>query len=204
MQPFVRLSNAAARRSLGGFARAPRPAMMSLQRASVGRCQKANPNTAIRTFHSSIARLGIMPESENPPPKESETIERPTVPTDISTTEYNERADDFFDKLIAGLEAEQEKRQDLELEYAAGVLEVTIKGKGTFVINKQPPNKQIWLSSPVSGPKRFDWVITGESQGQKEGAGSGDWIYLRDGTSLTQLARRELYVEVGVDDGSPQ
>lgn len=86
----------------------------------------------------------------------------------------------------------------------AGVLEVSISGKGTFVINKQPPNKQIWLSSPISGPKRFDWVITGESQAQKEGAGSGDWIYLRDGTSLPQLIRRELSVEVEIDDGAPQ
>ena len=27
---------------------------------------------------------------------------------------------------------------------------------GTYVINKQTPNKQIWLSSPISGPKRYD------------------------------------------------
>ena len=25
------------------------------------------------------------------------------------------------------------------------------------MINKQTPNRQIWLSSPVSGPKRYDW-----------------------------------------------
>lgn len=39
------------------------------------------------------------------------------------------------------------------------------------MINKQPPNKQIWLSSPSSGPKRFDydrdnaqWFSTKEGQ----------------------------------------
>ena len=29
--------------------------------------------------------------------------------------------------------------------------------RGTFVINKQVPNRQVWWSSPVSGPMRFHW-----------------------------------------------
>jgi frataxin len=34
---------------------------------------------------------------------------------------------------------------------------------------------------------------------QKEGGGVGDWIYLRDGTSLTDLIRKELGIELGTD-----
>ena len=30
----------------------------------------------------------------------------------------------------------------------SGVLTLNLADKGTYVINKQPPNKQIWLSSP--------------------------------------------------------
>jgi frataxin len=71
--------------------------------------------------------------------------------------------------------------------------------QGTYVLNKQPPNKQIWLSSPVSGPKRFDWALFSEGQDQKEGSGVGDWVYLRDGTSLTQLLKREIGVDAGID-----
>ena len=71
--------------------------------------------------------------------------------------------------------------------------------KGIYVLNKQPPNKQIWLSSPLSGPKRFDWVLFSEGQDQKEGSGTGDWIYLRDGSSLTQLLKKELGVDAGLD-----
>lgn len=52
------------------------------------------------------------------------------------------------------------------------------------MINKQPPNKQIWLSSPVSGPKRYDWDD-----------GSEEWVYSRDGSSLRGLLKEE----VGVD-----
>lgn len=74
----------------------------------------------------------------------------------------------------------------------------------TFVLNKQPPNKQIWLSSPISGPKRFDWVVSQEGMDFKEGGGQGDWIYLRDGSSLTEILRKELGVDVSVDDEVPR
>jgi frataxin len=67
---------------------------------------------------------------------------------------------------------------------------------GTYVVNKQPPNKQIWLSSPISGPKRYDWVVTGEGQNEKEGGGQGDWVYLRDGTNLNALFIKELQVDL--------
>lgn len=53
------------------------------------------------------------------------------------------------------------------------------------MLNKQPPNRQIWLSSPVSGPKRYDWVVP------------GGWVYLRDASALRDLLREELGVEMG-------
>ena len=35
-----------------------------------------------------------------------------------------------------------------------GVLTLNLGSHGTYVINKQAPNKQIWMSSPLSGPVR--------------------------------------------------
>nr|XP_021524941.1 frataxin, mitochondrial [Aotus nancymaae] len=62
----------------------------------------------------------------------------------------------------------------------SGVLTVKLGGDlGTYVINKQTPNKQIWLSSPSSGPKRYDW--TGKN-----------WVYSHDGVSLHELLAAEL------------
>ena len=61
---------------------------------------------------------------------------------------------------------------------------------GTYVINKQPPNKQIWLSSPVSGPKRYDYVSMAEDKG------SGEWVYLRDGTTMSGLLEEEIGVKL--------
>ncbi len=67
------------------------------------------------------------------------------------------------------------------------------------MVNKQPPNKQIWLSSPISGPKRYDWVVIGDGQNQKEGTAAGDWIYLRDMSSMNGL----FLAEIGVDLSMP-
>ncbi|KAF2708458.1 mitochondrial chaperone-like protein Frataxin [Pleomassaria siparia CBS 279.74] len=156
------------------------------------------PVAAIRDFHSSMATRGLMPDAENPAPKMSEDTEQSRVPTDISESKYNKLADEYLESLVTKLEAEQEKRQDVDVEYSAGVLEVSVVNKGIYVLNKQPPNKQIWLSSPLSGPKRFDWVVTGESMHEKEGTGTGDWVYLRDGTSLSEIIRKELGVDVVV------
>lgn len=81
----------------------------------------------------------------------------------------------------------------------AGVLSVDMGEKGTYVLNKQPPNKQIWLSSPITGPKRFDWVLLSEGQDMKEGSGAGDWVYIKDNTSLTDLVKEELGVTVDLE-----
>lgn len=56
---------------------------------------------------------------------------------------------------------------------------------GTYVINRQTPNRQIWLSSPTSGPKRYDFV--GEAAGT-----SGKWVYRHSGQSLHELLQQEL------------
>lgn len=67
-----------------------------------------------------------------------------------------------------------------------GVLTVNLgQAHGTYVINRQSPNKQIWLSSPTSGPKRFDFVPS-------SGTGGGKWIYKHSGESLHELLQLEI------------
>lgn len=72
--------------------------------------------------------------------------------------------------------------------------------KGTYVLNKQPPNKQIWLSSPFSGPKRYDWVVVGGKEGGGGPGDGGTWMYLRDGSTLDGLLAEELGVKMGDKD----
>ncbi len=70
------------------------------------------------------------------------------------------------------------------------------------MINKQPPNQQIWLSSPFrcvsifdsaaypnhmgSGPKRYDYSPDHD-----------DWLYSRDNVAMGQLLNTELTKALG-------
>ena len=55
-------------------------------------------------------------------------------------------------------EAEDKIGDDFDMTMADGVMNLMLGPKyGTYVINKQTPNLQIWLSSPVSGPWRYDY-----------------------------------------------
>jgi len=142
---------------------------------------------------------GLSPETENPQPKEAESHATPSAPSDITIEQYHEVADDYLNALVEKLEQLQEETEEVDVEYTAGVLTLSFPPNGTYVINKQPPNKQIWLSSPITGPKRYDYVVLSEGQDAKEGTGKGEWVYLRDGSTLSGL----LHTEIGIDMDLP-
>lgn len=71
---------------------------------------------------------------------------------------YHKVSDTTLDALVESLEAIFEDPQYVpepfddgpEVEYSSGVMTIRMGGgRGTYVINKQPPNQQIWLSSPI-------------------------------------------------------
>ncbi|KAF9614404.1 hypothetical protein IFM89_018549 [Coptis chinensis] len=61
------------------------------------------------------------------------------------------------------------------------VLTLKLGNLGTFVLNKQTPNRQLWLSSPVSGPSRFDWDKSSQA-----------WVYRRTKANLLWLLESEV------------
>lgn len=74
------------------------------------------------------------------------------------------------------------------LSFQDGVLTVKISDQhGTYVINRQTPNRQIWLSSPQSGPKRFDYVPM-----SPEDETVGKWVYKHSGDVLHEMLQKEL------------
>jgi frataxin len=52
---------------------------------------------------------------------------------------------------------ERVQSEEFEVDYASGVLTMAVPPHGTWVLNKQTPNRQIWWSSPVSGPRRYEY-----------------------------------------------
>ncbi|TKC45996.1 frataxin, mitochondrial [Monodon monoceros] len=101
----------------------------------------------------------------------------------LDDTTYERLAEETLDSLAEFFEDLADKPytfEDYDVSFASGVLTIKLGGDlGTYVINKQTPNKQIWLSSPSSGPKRYDW--TGRN-----------WVYSHDGVSLHELLATEL------------
>ncbi|KAM7495165.1 hypothetical protein LguiB_029774 [Lonicera macranthoides] len=68
-----------------------------------------------------------------------------------------------------------------DIDYGNQVLTVKLGCLGSYVLNKQTPNRQIWMSSPVSGPSRFDWDRSSQA-----------WIYRRNKAYLLEVLESEL------------
>ena len=108
---------------------------------------------------------------------------------DLSDKDFHRHADlslgDLYGKLEEVVEAAGIPEADLE--YSQGVLTLELGTHGTYVINKQSPNKQLWMSSPVSGPVRYDWQ-------------DGLWQYKYDGHQLHSRLQTELRTLLKQDD----
>jgi len=46
---------------------------------------------------------------------------------------------------------------DADVELRGGVLTIELGDGAQFVVNKHAPNRQIWMSSPISGASHFAW-----------------------------------------------
>ncbi|KAL0144206.1 hypothetical protein V8B55DRAFT_1484482 [Mucor lusitanicus] len=133
------------------------------------------PTTGNRHFSLSVSRL-----NENP----SYTI------TDLTTERYHRLSDEVLDHMVTRLEelADEIEMEGFDVEYNQGVMTISVGEHGTYVINKQPPNHQIWLSSPVSGPQRYDF----DEKHHK-------WFYHRDNHTLDEVLNTELSKAIGQD-----
>jgi frataxin len=107
-----------------------------------------------------------------------------------SEAEYHRVADDTLRSIQDAIDEAFEGYNDdagsggaapteYELNVASGVMTLSLPGRGTWVLNKQTPNRQIWWSSPLSGPKRFEYI-------------EGAWCSTKDGLTLGPLLVQEL------------
>ncbi|GAA5828351.1 hypothetical protein JCM5353_004802 [Sporobolomyces roseus] len=171
------LRSIANKRSLPILARsgAPTRSYTTLFNSSTSSFNSPSPTLSrIRTSHPSL----LSSRSYSTGDLSDQAYSRASDATMDSLTDYLE---DHFDSLPSHIS------QQYDIEYSrsqcgkSGVLTVKLGDKGTYVVNKQPPNKQIWLSSPISGPKRYDFD-------PKERT----WFYARDGSTMNGLLNEEL------------
>lgn len=106
----------------------------------------------------------------------------------LSTGEYHRVADATLDSITEAYEKLIESRPEIDVDLAQGVLTIEAPPVGVYVINKQPPAQQIWLASPVSGPKHYEWD-----------AARKQWLSTRDSTPIGQLLKQETLQYIGME-----
>ncbi|PIN04315.1 Mitochondrial matrix protein frataxin, involved in Fe/S protein biosynthesis [Handroanthus impetiginosus] len=101
----------------------------------------------------------------------------------LQEDEYHRLANSIIHHLLEKLEeyGDSVEIDGYDVDYGNEVLTLKLGSLGTYVINKQTPNRQIWMSSPVSGPSRFDWDHDAQA-----------WIYRRTKGNLIKVLESEL------------
>ncbi|KAI9248201.1 hypothetical protein BY458DRAFT_483765 [Sporodiniella umbellata] len=134
-----------------------------------------SPRASTRFFHATLTSF-------------SKTSTPSFQITSLTTDRYHRLADELLDHMVEKLEelADSTNMKGFDVEYNQGVMTISVGSHGTYVINKQPPNHQIWLSSPVSGPQRYDYDEKHQT-----------WFYPRDSHTLTQVLNDELSAAFG-------
>ncbi|XP_014239960.1 frataxin homolog, mitochondrial [Cimex lectularius] len=109
-----------------------------------------------------------------------------TAQGEVNSVEFERVCNETLESLCDFFEVLVESREQLrggDVTYSDGVLTVALGNNGTYVINRQTPNKQIWLSSPSSGPKRYDFDPQRNT-----------WVYKHDNIPLHTLLKQELSI----------
>ncbi|XXG47660.1 hypothetical protein AAC387_Pa02g2268 [Persea americana] len=153
--------------------------------------QPSTPPLGFRFFSSSLSQITRNLRSTNSRVFCSRSLDLDDA-QGPATIDYRSvlQEDEFHrlaDETIQDLQEKFEEYGDciqidgLDIDYGNQVLTLKLGCLGTYVLNKQTPNRQIWLSSPVSGPSRFDWDRTSQA-----------WVYRRTKAKLLQLLENEL------------
>ena len=81
----------------------------------------------------------------------------------------------------------------VDVTYAGGVLTLKLGVPGTVVLNKQAPTRQLWWSSPLTGPRRYTWD-----------AAARTWASTRTGSCLARDLAADIEALIGVHISVPE
>ncbi len=175
--------------------------------SSILRCDKATtlqPSRSIMTSPLNATLNKLYPQHE---PSSFRIHNIMQIRTFRTVGEYHDVADDTLhliqDEVESLVEDNLNEEGDdniPEVNYSDGVLTMNFPPHGTWVINKQTPNQQLWWSSPLSGPRRYEydqerekWVYT------RVGGDPGDAAMKEDGDTLGSILTREIKELYGWD-----
>ena len=119
--------------------------------------------------------------------------------TDTTAAEFESEFDRLADTMQRALdEVDLGGDDELDLSYASGVLSIRTRLHGTYVLNQHNVTRQVWLSSPVSGPSKYNWHRDRTAVGEGGKQRNGQWCNERDANrDLMGLLQREFGVMTG-------
>ncbi|TYZ53197.1 hypothetical protein PybrP1_002755 [[Pythium] brassicae (nom. inval.)] len=173
-----------------------------VQRASVTACRRACAQPlATRRFASAVASVLAPPARSGGRAAAAAAAASParafsaapgggTAPPVDAEDEnrFLELADTMLHDILSWIDGVEEMLEESDISLSQGVLKIDLGEGGTWVLNRQIPNRQIWWSSPISGPRRYEYD-----------AASGTWRNTRDGSELMELLRNEIFEATGVE-----
>ncbi|XP_021768399.1 frataxin, mitochondrial-like [Chenopodium quinoa] len=138
-------------------------------------------SSSLRSFYAAFLcnsrtfSTNVVDESQVPAPIDYSSV--------LQEDEFHRLADSTIHHLLEKLEeyGDTVDVDGFDVDYGNEVLTMKLGDLGTYVVNKQTPNRQIWLSSPVSGPSRFDWDPSSQA-----------WVYRRNKANLLGILEVEL------------
>lgn len=95
----------------------------------------------------------------------------------MNTTVFIQNVNQYLDGLLDRIESAY--WQVVESELNSGVLTLHTENRGTFIINRNVPRQELWLSSPISGGSHYTCV-------------DGVWINTRTQASFEDVLFSEL------------
>ncbi len=102
----------------------------------------------------------------------------------LDQSTYETVADETLGRLLDAIEETLGDSLDIDIE--EGILTIELLSGGKYVINKHFHQRQIWVSSPVSGASHFAYNAKAEQ-----------WLSTRGEESLSALLARELSAVTG-------
>lgn len=137
--------------------------------------------------------------------REDGDVESSTT-SSLSEAAFHDVADRTLDALTDVLDEIEDSSSstgiasdEVDITCSQGVLTACLgEAAGTWVLNKQTPNRQIWWSSPLSGPKRFEWHD--DTQADTPVVTNGRWLVTRgEPVELGSLLADEMLDAFGVE-----
>ncbi|KAG5858967.1 frataxin-like domain-containing protein [Encephalitozoon hellem] len=104
-------------------------------------------------------------------------IHRQALRKEVPKPLYHRLADEALSNLSEHLE---DNLCDGYADYKDGNLQIKVGNVGEYMFNKQPASMQIWASSPITGPRRFDIYR------------SYEWIDTKNNVTLSKYIEEEL------------